>query len=80
MLWLAHCKETIVLLMSLMTKTLVDILESFVQISLTLVGIIKCRDISKFSDTNTDTRHVQTCWKKAQKTLGQKNVLPSMLF
>ncbi len=26
-----------------------------------------CREISKFSDTNTNARHVQTCRKKAQK-------------
>ncbi len=32
-----------------------------------LVGIVECCDISKFSDANTNARHVQACRKKAQK-------------
>ncbi len=35
----------------------------------TLVGEVWSHDISKFHNTNTDVRHVKTCWKKAQKEL-----------
>ncbi len=47
-----------------------------------LVGIVECRDISKFSDTDTDAQHVQTCWKKAQKcrTLGPKKCTSEHVF
>ncbi len=46
-----------------------------------LAGKVWSLDFSKFSDTDTNMRHVQICWKKAWKVpnFGQWNLLSSML-